>query len=214
VLRDRYLMGLSKGAPFPRIQAAAMDFERRLIESAARIDAALPAPPGETEQAARLDAIDEGAFALAQGVNGDYLGRSATLAVQEETPFQAVRHPLFALGVLAASGVAPDRCFEVVSVAWDHGYRGDDLERLGRDLGQLAASGEDVVDRVIQQIQDNSSKDRVLDGLDELSGRSRDTHHPPGVTAGEDPTHGRSAPGRDKPTRDGPSQGDRFQDPD
>jgi hypothetical protein len=212
---DRYLKGLSRGVPFARIQQAAQDLEQRLVEASRRLDSRFRDPAGDVEAAARLDAIDEGAFALSQGVAPEHLDRSVSLAEGEESPYEAVRHPLFALGVLAASGVQSDRCLEVVSVAWDHGYRGNDLERLGRDLGSLVAAGEDVIDGVLEQIQENSSKDRVLDGLDELSGRSRETHHPPGVTPGEDPTHGRGAAGRDKPTRDTPTSGNKdFQDPD
>ena len=54
----------------------------------------------------------------------------------------AVQAPLLALGVLVASGVEPDKSLQVVSSAWEHGYRGDDLKRLGKALGRLGQGGE------------------------------------------------------------------------
>jgi hypothetical protein len=128
---SRYMQGLAKGIPFARIETAVDGLQAWLVDSARRIDAALPAAAGREEERARLTAIDHGAYALSVGVPEAALDRSIQLAAKETHPVEAAQAPVLALGVLVASGANPEKSWEVVSAAWRNGYqRGS--ERLAR----------------------------------------------------------------------------------
>jgi len=196
---SRYLQGLSKGVPPARIEAAVSDLESRLRQAAARIDAvyAIPSDPAQTQ--ARLVTIDHGAYALGVGVTDSDLTHSIRLVEKDELPLTAVEAPILTLGLLASSGLTPARSLEVVDAAWNHGYRGENLERLGKALGTLgndgrAPSGE-VVQQVLKMIGADASQEAVFRGLDELMGR--DDYRLSGSSPGEDPTIRRGDTGRD-----------------
>ncbi len=199
----RYLKGMAMGYPLDRIEAVARDLEYRLAEAAVRVDAVLPAPSTDAARAARLAAIHDAEFARKAGVADDILDRSLVLAVNERDPLEAARAPLYVVGVLAASGLDARQSLDFVSTAWNHGYRGRDLERLGSQVGTIMADGdgESVVRNVMRQIESDATKEHVFQGLDELIGREQNAHRPPGAGPGDDPNHGRGDAGRrgDKP---------------
>lgn len=190
---SRYLQGMAKGVPPARIEAAVGELEQRLVLAAAHLDRTCPAPADDATRRARLAAIDHGAYALGVGVAAPDLDRSIALAAVEPSPLDAVQAPLLALGVLVASGVEPDKSFQVVSSAWEHGYRGDDLKRLGKALGRLGQGGEgppeDVVDHVLALIGNDTGPDRIFQGLDDLGGQ--ESPYPPGMGPGETPVNPR-----------------------
>lgn len=196
---SRYLQGLSKGVPPSRIDAAVADLESRLRQAAARIDAVYGATADPAQKEARLVAIDHGAYALGVGVTESDLTHSIRLAGQGGLPLSAVEAPVLTLGLLASSGLTPARSLEVVDAAWNHGYRGDSLERLGKALGTLGSEGHapssDVVQQVLKMIGDDASQEAVFRGLDQLMGR--DDYRLSSSSPGEDPTIRRGDTGRD-----------------
>jgi len=87
--------------------------------------------------------------------------------------------------------------FDLVASAWDHGYRGDDLERLGETvlkLGQRDRSPKVIVDQVMTMIGHESSPDRLFRDLDALDGQG-DGSTPPGAVPVDDPGRRRQVPG-------------------
>jgi hypothetical protein len=198
---SRYMQGLAKGIPFARIETVVDGLEAWLVDSARRIDTALPAPADPAGERARLTAIDHGAYALSVGVSEAALDRSIQLAAKESRPVEAAQAPVLALGVLVASGANPEKSWEVVNAAWRNGYRGEDLERLGKALGRLSRDGQgppaEVMDQVLAQIGSNAGRDRVFEGLDALcgDGGGRSTGAGPGAGKGQDPA-------RDRPDND------------
>ena len=124
---------------------------------------------------------------------------------------EAAQAPVLALGVLVASGATPEKSWEVVNAAWRNGYRGEDLERLGKALGRLSRDGQgppaEAMEQVMAQIRDNAGRDRVFDGLDALYGEGdgRSTGAGPGVGKGQDPA--RDRPGSDQGRGDPPGPG-------
>jgi hypothetical protein len=203
---SRYLQGLAKGVPFPRIQAVTDQLDARLVEAARRVDAKLPAPTDEATSRARLNAIDHGAYALSVGVSETAFDHSLGLAADEQRPLEAVQAPLLTLGVLVSSGVAPAKSVEVVDSAWKHGFRGQDLERLGKAVSRLSrdeGSASKVVGQILAMI-DDSSQERVFQGLDELIGRTEGGRSTTTIGPGEDPGN-RRVPG-DRPSYPGPGK--------
>jgi hypothetical protein len=209
---SRYLQGLSKGVPFPRIQAVTGELDARLVTAARRVDASLPAPTDAALRRARLAAIDNGAYALSVGVPETAFDHSLGLAAGEQRPLEAVQSPLLTLGVLVSSGVAPGKSMEVVDMAWKRGYRGESLERLGKAVGRLSrdeGSSSKVVGRILAMI-DDSSQERVFQGLDELIGRTEGGRGNTTIGPGEDPGN-RRIPG-DRPSDPGPGKREGQQD--
>lgn len=196
---SRYLQGLAKGIPFARIETVVDGLQTWLVDSARRIDATLPAPADPVGERARLTAIDHGAYALSVGVPEAALDRSIRLAAKETRPVEAAQAPVLALGVLVASGATPEKSWEVVNAAWRNGYRGEDLERLGKSLGRLSRDGQgppaEVMDQVLAQIGGNTGRDRVFEGLDALCGEGGGRGANPGAGKGQDPA-------RDRPDQD------------
>ena len=189
-LLSRYLEGIAKRVPPARIEAAVDALESRLQLAAQRVDAVYPAPRTQKEANARLAAIDHAAYALGlSGMSEGVLDRSLALARTDDNSLNEIESPVLTLGVLVASGIQAERSLEVVSVAWDHGYRGNDLERLGRAVGRLrndAAPSTDVVETVLKMIDSNASREEVFKGLDDLTGR--DDYTSPGLAPGDDTT--------------------------
>lgn len=208
---SRYMQGLAKGIPFARIETVVDGLQTWLVDSARHIDTALPAPADPAGERARLTAIDHGAYALSVGVPQVVLDRSIQLAAKETRPVEAAQAPVLALGVLVASGATPEKSWEVVSAAWRNGYRGEDLERLGKALGRLSRDGQgppaEVMEQVMAQIRDNAGRDRVFDGLDALygDGDGRSTGAGPGAGKGQDPA--RDRPDNDRGRGDPPGPG-------
>lgn len=216
---SRYLQGLSKGVPPSRIDAAVADLESRLRQAAARIDAVYASTADPAQKEARLVAIDHGAYALGVGVTESDLTHSIRLAGQGGLPLSAVEAPVLTLGILASSGLTPARSLEVVDAAWNHGYRGDSLERLGTALGTLGSEGHapssEVVQQVLKMIGDDASQEAVFRGLDQLMGR--DDYRLSSSSPGEDPTIRRGDTGRDDLPSDVPHKDNnqtRFHDGD
>lgn len=199
-LLSRYLEGIAKRVPAARIDAAIDVLENRLQLAAQRVDAVYPAPTTPQEANARLAAIDHAAYALGlNGMSEGVLDRSLALASADANSLSELESPVLTLGILVASGIQAERSLEVVSVAWDHGYRGNDLERLGRAVGRLRHEGDapnpDVVETVLKMIDSNASREEVFKGLDDLSGR--DEYTSPGLAPGDDPTLRRGDTNRD-----------------
>jgi hypothetical protein len=158
--------------------------------------------------------MDHAAYALGVGVPGEALDRSLRLAAAEARPLEAAQAPALAMGVLVASGVETARSWEVVRSAWESGYRGEDLERLGKALGRLSRDGQgppaDVIDQVLAQIGRREGRDRVFDGLDALVGDDGEGRHEGvGLGRGRDPARDRPS---DRGHKNGAQPTDRSQD--
>jgi hypothetical protein len=199
---SRYLQGLAKHKTVSRITAAVGELESRLDEAALRIDAVCRIPADAASQRMRLAAIDHGAYVLGLGVSGRQLDHSITLAWEESQAVEEIEAPILTLGILVASGITADQSLEVVDAAWLHGYRGANLERLGKTLSRLGREGDgppsEIVAEVLEMIGNGASQDRVFRDLDELIGR--DEFRMSGTVPGDDPTIRRGDPTRDQPT--------------
>ncbi len=182
---SRYLQGMAKHVPSPRVEAAVGALEIRLKDAAVLIDAAFPAQ--ELDRDSRLKAVDHGAYAIQVGVPIEVFDRALSLARGDSAPLNSVQAPLLAMGVLSASGVDPDRSMDLVSQAWSHGIRGPELEQLGKTVGVYARySGGDageVVTEVIRMLESDLTSDRIFAGLDTMHPEARG-QLPPGA----DPT--------------------------
>ncbi len=216
---SRYLQGMAKGVDFSRMDLVAEGVSRRITEAAGRVDKVCATPTTAAGRQARLAAIDHAAYALGLGVTDATLDRSLALVAREKQPLLEVEAPLLTLGLMVAAGVAPDRSQELVSAAWARGFRGGDLERLGKTVGRLSredgSSPGKVVDRVLAMIQTDDSPERVFQGLDELSGRTGQGDQPAGMGLGDDPTHRRvpgDRPGQPDPSKQGSQEQNRSAD--
>jgi hypothetical protein len=110
-----------------------------------------------------------------------------------------VRAPILALSFLVYAGVDDERSFELVSTAWDQGYRGANLERLGETVVKLGTSSgnpDRVVNRVLDLLGAELSPDRVFQDLDALAGEPAGGRISPSVPV-DDPTRGQG--GRHRP---------------
>ena len=203
---DRYLEGFSKGVPLPRIEAAVDQLCDRLQISAGFVDGVFPRPQTADGQAARASLIDYGAFALGAGASADALKGTLSLASADRTGAAGAGAPVLALGVMVTAGLSADRSADVVRTAWNHGYRGGELQRLGQDLAALGRDGKapppEAVDRVMTLLQSGQDHDAVFQNLDEMHAPGgHPGYNPPGSGPGEDPNHmhGGGAPpgGRD-----------------
>ena len=199
---SRYLQGLAKHIATSRIMVAVGELESRLDEAAMHIDAVCRVPGDPASQRERLATIDHGAYVLGLGVTGRQLDLAISLAWEESNSIEAIEAPILTLGILVASGISADQSMEVVDAAWVHGYRGVNLERLGKALGRLGREGDgppaEIVADVLEMIGNGASQDRVFQDLDELIGR--DELRMSGTVPGEDPTIRRG-----DPTREGPA---------
>jgi hypothetical protein len=206
---SRYLQGVAKNVPVDRIEGAVTELETRLTEAAALVDAACPAPTDPAGREARLRAIDHTAYALGLGVAKDDLDHSLDLAMHETVPVEAAQAPVLTLGILVSSGIPADKSVKVIDAAWSRGYRGDDLERLGKAVGGLGREGNapagELVDRVVALIDQEPSRDRVFQGLDDLMGH--ETSRVPPITVGDDPTLHRGDQPKVKDPQDSPKLG-------
>jgi hypothetical protein len=209
---DRYLEGLSKNVPLPLIEEVVDELEVRLHTSADQVDQVFSADRRASDREARLALIDHGAFALAVGVPPDGLGQALRLAASEpQEQLQEAAAPVLAVGCLVAGGLRTEASMDVVRTAWTHGYRGSDLEKLGRDLGGLGSKGQgpppEVVQRVLGLIRADGDREKLFKDLDQLRGDGPPGpgFHPPGTRPGEDPSHmrGPGGPPQD-PGRQGP----------
>jgi hypothetical protein len=111
------------------------------------------------------------------------------LATRETDPVAAASAPVLAVGSLVACGMGSGPSVELTRTAWEHGFRGFDLERLGRDLASLGRAGEgppsEEVGRVMELLRDDAGLDRVFQHLDGLL--STPDSGVPGVLPGEPP---------------------------
>lgn len=164
---DRYLQGMAKGVPFDRICSVADRLEERLAESARIMEERLTGFRDRGTRRERLDMIDQGAYALGAGLPEDHLGRAAGLMSGSGETLRAARAPVLAIGCLASGGIDPDRSFEVIETAWSHGYRGGDLERIGRDLGAFAHTNSDAADGAVSEML---SRIRSREEMGQLAG--------------------------------------------
>lgn len=208
---SRYLQGLAKRIPPARIDAVVSDLETRLLEAAHHIDKIYSFPQDARSHHARLIAIDHAAYALGLGVSTGVMDRSLQMARNDGDRIEPAQAPVLALGILVAAGITPEKSLEVVDVAWVHGYRGGDLERLGKALGRLGRDGTppsaEVVDEILKMIGNDASQDLVFQGLDDLTGREE--YRLPGLEPGDDPTLRRGERTREDPT-DSPNNKDQI----
>jgi len=174
---SRYVQGLSKGIPLPRIETVATAVETRLRTAAHRVDARLAETGVTLEARQRLLAIDNAAYALGVGVSEEHVDRSLALACQTVEPAGATGDfsaSVLTMSTLVAAGVEGDRSYELLSSAWQQGYRGNDLERLGHAVAELGrGAGQtptQAADQVIRLLGADSDHDRVFQKLDALHG--------------------------------------------
>ena len=211
---SRYLQGLAKHIATSRIGAAVGELESRLDEAAMRIDAVCQVPNDPASQRIRLLTTDHGAHVLGLGVTGQQLNQSISLAWEESHAIEAVEAPILTLGILVASGISADQSMEVVDAAWMHGYRGVNLQRLGKALGRLGREGDgppaEIVAEVLEMIGNGTSRDRVFRDLDELIGTGE--YRLSGPVPGDDPTIRRGDPTRGGPI-DAPNGKDDQREP-
>jgi len=192
---DRYLQGLAKGVELPRIEAVVDQLETTLRNSAGCVDQVFPPAPRQPGSAERLTLIEHGAYALAAGVPTDDLTATMRLGEQGNGGPSASVAPVLAMGCLVGGGAEAAASLQLVQTAWVHGYRGADLEKLGRDLGALGRDGHgpspELMQRVMGMIRDGAEHERLFRDLDHLRGPERPGPgaHPPGMMPGEDPTH-------------------------
>jgi len=182
---SRYLEGMAKGVSYSRIEAVTAGMESSLVAAGARFDARYPVPTDDASRRARLVSIDNAAYVLGLGISPDALDSPMQLALQDKNPYEAAEAPLLALGILVGSGIAPETSLEVVSLAWENGYRGETMERLGVGLSR-AGGNPAVVAEVLEMISSGAAQDRVFEGLDELVDRNLGMRAP-GLSPGEDP---------------------------
>jgi hypothetical protein len=182
---DRYLEGLAKGIPLARIEAVVDQLEERLRDTAREIDRVFPREQFAHASKERLALIDDGAYALALGLPASGLEQAMRLAAAEQGGPKEGTAPVLAVGCLVGGGIEPEASLEVVRTAWNHGYRGEELERLGRDLGSLGRSGHapasEVVAQIMGMIRSNADRENVFRNLDALCR--------PATRPGEDPNH-------------------------
>ena len=158
---SRYLQGLAKGIPPARIDAVVGNLEKRLLAAAHHIDRIYSFPQETRSHQARLIAIDHTAYALGLGVSAVTVDESLLMARNDGDRIEPAQAPMLALGILVAAGVGQEKSLEVVGAAWTHGYRGGDLERLGKALGRLGRDGTPPSDEVVDPIR---QADRALQG--------------------------------------------------
>jgi hypothetical protein len=199
-LFDRYLQGMSKGIPIKRIQMVAEEVEHRLGEAARQIDAVYESPDDPQKRQSRHMAIDHAAYAIGAGVSGGIVGRVLQLALEDEAKIEETGSALITIGVLVSGGIDVERSYEIIETGWKHGFRGVNLEHLGRDLGGLGSLGEgspdEIIDQILDRIRRMETRDRIFRDLDAMYGRIGEGRHPPGSRPGEDPTqmHGPGGP--------------------
>ena len=192
---NRYLEGFAKRVPLPRIEAVVDKLSTRLAQAAVRVDEASSRAQLEFTPQERLEAIDQACYALGVGVGEDELTRSLDLACLSRAEGYAAHSPLVTMSGLVSAGISSDRSFNVLHTAWDRGYRGRDLELLGRAVAGFDASGE-AADMVVDLLVADQSLDAVFQNLETLQGAPKS-----GFTPGEihDPPSGkRILPREDK----------------
>jgi hypothetical protein len=186
---DRYLQGLAKAVPFSRIESVVDLLEARLRDAARRVDDVFPLARTGPDSPARLALIDDGAYAIGAGVPPAGVAAALRLAAKEQDGPAAAAAPVLAIGCLAASGMAPDRSAEFVREAWERGFRGMELERLGRDVAGLGHPGQGppsaAIDQLRGMMREGADRDRILHHLDAL--RGLEGYRGPGVGPGQDP---------------------------
>lgn len=201
---SRYLQGLAKGVPLVRIHAAAEGVVTRLRDAQKHLSANYTFASISDPQL-RNSILDHGAYALEVGVGPEMLNRSLDLcdspAQNPREVYEDIRSPILAMSFLVYAGVDDDRSFELVSTAWDQGYRGPNLERLGESvvrLGQTNLGAVDAVNHVMVLLEDQISPDLMFESLDTLG----DIPFTPGHVPVDDPARRRTVPG-DRPDNNG-----------
>ncbi|MFH1833835.1 MAG: hypothetical protein ABH877_02325 [bacterium] len=186
---DRYLQGLAKAVPFARIESVVDQLETRLRDAAASIDEVFPPARTGPDPQQRLALIDDGAYALGAGVPPSGVTLALRLAENEQTGPVAAAAPVLVVGCLTASGMAPDQSVDLVREAWGRGFRGMELERLGRDLAGLGRPGQGpppaAIDRLHEMMREGADRERILRHLDTMHGP--DGYRGPGIGPGQDP---------------------------
>jgi hypothetical protein len=190
---NRYLEGFAKGVPLARIESVVEDLSRRLAAAAVQVDAASRRSAAALSPAERLEAIDQTSYAMGVGVTQPDLVRSLDMACLSRQEGFSLNSPLVTMSVLVSAGIASDRSFEVLHTAWDRGFRGRDLELLGRAVAGIEASGE-AADVVVDLLVADQSLDAVFQSLENLQGAPKN-----GFTPGEihDPPSGKRILPRD-----------------
>jgi hypothetical protein len=192
---DRYLEGLARGVEFTRLEAAVDRLETRMLESARRVDLLFPPGAGSgTERATRWTLIDHCTYALAAGVPPQGIEQVMHLAADGNQGPAEGKAAVLAVGCLVAGGIEPGTSVDLVRTAWTHGYRGADLEHLGRDLGSLGSGGQgpppEVLRRVREVIAAGGDRRDLFRHLEDMRGNHPPGpgQHPPGMHPGGDPS--------------------------
>jgi len=198
---DRYLEGLARGVGVARIETALDQLEARLRESAQRVDQIFPRSGAGSERAMRLVLIDHCAYALAVGVPPQGIEQAMRLAADGRQGPGEGKAAVLAAGCLVAGGVESGTSVDLVRTAWTHGYRGTDLEQLGRDLGSLGRDGQgpppEVLRRVRASICAGGDRQDLFRNLEAMRGNNPPGpgQHPPGMHPGGDPSEHRGPSG-------------------
>ncbi len=201
VVLDRYLEGLSKDVPLERITAVIDQLESRLRNSAGWVDEVYGPAFRDRSAPVRLALIDNCAYATAVGVTSDGIVQMMHLAADAHQAPEEGKSAVLAVGCLVGSGLSQSASCDLVRMAWQHGFRGTDLERLGRDVGGLKPDEkgqppEQVVQRLMDSIRAGAPPQEIFHDLDILRGADSPGpgEHPPGTRPGEDPSE-RRGPG-------------------
>jgi hypothetical protein len=212
----RYLKGLSLGLPPDRVEAAVVELEGRLVAAAREVDELYPDPAGDAERNARRVAIDHAAWALGVGVPIEHLESSLALAGGEPSPLEASQAPLLSLALMVDAGVESSHSLEMITFAWDRGYRGDDLARLGRSVSDPVRSGTEpavMVERVMSLLESEESPGRVFEDLEGMRERPDEVGRPEDRLPREKPpaqvpeSDRPDEPGGERPEQEAPGQG-------
>jgi hypothetical protein len=199
-LFDRYLQGMAKAIPIGRIRMVAEEVEHRLDVASQTIDAVYGRTADPQQRRSRQVVIDHAAYAIGTGVPSEMIRKTLELVSTDETEVEEAGSPIVTLGLLVSGGMDIELSYEVVETGWSHGFHGDDLERLGRDLGTLGSPGEgppiEMVHQILARIRGMEMRDQIFRDLDAMHGRIGEGHHPPGSHPGDDPTkmHGPGGP--------------------
>jgi hypothetical protein len=191
---DRYLEGLARGAPLPRIEAVVDQLETRLRESARHVDLVFPPVQVPATRATRLALIDHCAYALSVRVPPAEIEQAMHLAADGNQGPAEGKAPVLAMGCLVAGGLDPNASLDLVHTAWTNGYRGRDLERLGRELGGLGQTGQGPPPEILRLVRDSirsgDDRENLLRRLEALRGPDAPGpgQHMPGSRPGEDPS--------------------------
>jgi len=147
---DRILQGLARGVAYERVRSVADSLEARLGRAARLVEHAYPAPEMEAPPQDRQELVAECASVLGQGVGEGDLREVLLLPNELASPLAEAVSPVVTLGFLASAGLPADLSARFVEAAWNEGYRGEKLIKVG----EVGAGSDPAVADAVSQILD------------------------------------------------------------